>query len=225
MSLKHDDYKTEDTFEQEDSLMERLESTIRQFPTTLNNKVVNSIKASSPLVNYLHFFDSELRQQQAYLGQCEPLRDVYSRLYPMLGEETFIGEWFEVDQSCIDQFAQVTGDNQWIHTDPDKAKRESPFKRTISQGFLTLALIPMLTDSIHPKKMPYPEAKMVVNYGLNQVTFPFPVKTGKRIRARTKIIALTPMKRGLEIVREVQVEIENSSRLACVAEPVLRLYF
>ena len=66
---------------------------------------------------------------------------------------------------------------------------------------------------------------MVVNYGLNKVHFPFPVKVGKRIRARSRVVSLTPMKRGLEIVREVTVEIENSTRLACVAEPVVRLYF
>ena len=150
---------------------------------------------------------------------------MYLELHSKLGEETFIGDWFEIDQACIDNFAAVTGDEQWIHTDPERAKQESPFKTNISQGFLTLALIPMLTKSIDPTHSVYPGTRMVVNYGLNKVHFPFPVKVGKRIRARSRVVSLTPMKRGLEVVSEVSVEIENSTRLACVAEPVVRLYF
>ncbi len=210
---------------EEASLMGRLESTIRHLPTSLNERVVNSLSAPSYLAHYLHFFDSEARQQQDYLKQCEPLRKVYSRLYDVLGQETSVGDWFEVSQDCIDQFAEITGDRQWIHVDPARAKKESPFRTTIGQGFLTLALLPLLTKSVEPEQQLYPEAKMVVNYGLNRVHFPFPVKSGKQIRARSRIISLIPMKRGLEIVREVTVEIENSSRIACVAEPIVRLYF
>jgi len=205
--------------------IERLESTIKHLPTSLNEKVVNTLNSPPDISQYLHFFDSTARLQQGHLRQCESLQLVYSRLYADLGEETFVGEWFEVSQDCINQFAEVTGDNQWIHIDQERAKLESPFKTTIGQGFLTLALIPVLTNSIAPEQEMYPEAKMVVNYGLNKVAFPFPVKAGKRIRARSKVIGLTPMKRGLEIVRQVTVEIENSSRAACIAEPVIRLYF
>jgi len=207
------------------SLMNRLESKIRHLPTSFNEKVVNSFGSPHYLAHYLHFFDSESRQQQAFLRECLPLQNMYRQLHESLGEETYVGEWFEVDQDCIDRFAAITGDQQWIHTDPVRAKKESPFRTTISQGFLTLALIPMLTNSIDPEHSVYPEARMVVNYGLNKVHFPFPVKVGKRIRARTRVVNLIPMKRGLEIVREVTVEIENSTRLACVAEPVVRLYF
>jgi len=207
------------------SLMNRLESKIRHLPTSINEKVVNSFSAQNYLAHYLHFFDSESRQQQTFLRECLPLQNMYLQLHESLGKETFVGEWFEVDQDCIDRFASITGDQQWIHTDPIRAKKESPFRTTISQGFLTLALIPMLTNSIDPENSVYPDARMVVNYGLNKVHFPFPVKVGKRIRARTRVVNLIPMKRGLEIVREVTVEIENSTRLACVAEPVVRLYF
>lgn len=119
----------------------------------------------------------------------------------------------------------VTGDQQWIHTSPDRAKKESPYRTTIAHGFLTLALIPSLTDSVDPEKNIYPEARMVVNYGLNSVVFPFPIKIGKRIRARTRVTKLVPMKRGLEVVREIKIEIENISRPACIAETVVRLYF
>ncbi|NVJ48820.1 MAG: MaoC family dehydratase [Gammaproteobacteria bacterium] len=150
---------------------------------------------------------------------------VYQQLQESLGEETFVGEWFLVDQDCINQFAAVTQDQQWIHTDVERATEESPFKTTIAHGFLTLSLIPMLTDTVNSEQNPYPEAKMVVNYGLNQVRFPYPVKSGSRVRARTRLIGLTPMKRSIEIVNEVSIEVENSKRLACVAETVLRLYF
>ena len=83
----------------------------------------------------------------------------------------------------------------------------------------------MLTKSTGSDQQLYPEAKLVVNYGLQRVHFPFPVKSGKRVRARSKLISLVPMKRGLELVREITIEIENSSRIACVAEPIVRLYF
>ena len=207
------------------SLMNRLESKIRHLPTSINKKVVNSFGSPSYLANYLHFFDSESRQQQAFIRDCLPLQNLYLELYDNLGEETFVGEWFEVSQDCIDQFASITEDEQWIHTDPVRAGKESPFRTTISQGFLTLALIPMLTNSVDSEHSVYPGARMVVNYGLNKVHFPFPVKVGKRIRVRTRVIKLIPMKRGLEIVREVTVEVESSTRLACVAEPIVRLYF
>ncbi len=225
MSLNRNVPNKGDSREATTSLMNRLESKIRHLPTSINEKVVNSFGAPPYLAHYLHFFDSELRQQQAFLRECLPLQKTYLQLHESLGEETFVGDWFEVSQDYIDRFAAITGDQQWIHTDPIRAKKESPFRATISQGFFTLALIPMLTNSVDPEASVYPEARMVVNYGLNKVHFPFPVKEGKRIRARTRVVKLTPLKRGLEIVREVTVEIENSTRLACVAEPVVRLYF
>ncbi|TQV86741.1 MaoC family dehydratase [Aliikangiella coralliicola] len=150
---------------------------------------------------------------------------MYRKLEQRLGEETFVGEWFSVDQECINQFAEVTGDRQWIHTDPERAAKESPFKTTIAHGFLTLALLPKLTDAVDDTNNPYPEAKMSVNYGLNQVRFPYPVKAGSRVRARSKLVGLTPMRKSIELVNEVSIEVENSKRLACVAETVLRLYF
>jgi acyl dehydratase len=206
-------------------LMDRLESKIRHLPTSTSDKVANSFAPPDNLAHYLHFFNSESHQHQAFLRECLPLRVLYSQLRETLGDETFVGEWFDMSQDRIDQFATLTGDQQWIHTDPMRAENESPFKTTISQGFLTLALIPMLTNSGGSENSAYPEARMVVNFGLNKVHFPHPVKVGKRIRAITRVISLIPMKRGLEVVKEVTVEIENSTRLACVAEPIVRLYF
>lgn len=208
-----------------DDLIDKFGSTIRQFPGIINKKLADALNISLPLGQYLPFFDNEYQEREALLAQCEALRVVYDRLNQQLGEESYVGQWYTVDQNGIDQFANVTGDQQWIHTDPVRASKESPFKTTIAHGFLTLALLPVLTDSVDPEKNLYPEAKMMVNYGLNRVLFPFPVKAGKRIRARTRVIKLVPMKRGLEIVREVRIEIEKTKKPACIAETVLRLYF
>ncbi|MCM0148893.1 MaoC family dehydratase [Photobacterium galatheae] len=142
-----------------------------------------------------------------------------------LGEETHVGQWLTVDQDKINQFAEVTEDHQWIHTDPERAAVESPFKTTIAHGFLTLSLLSVLTDSVDPENQKFPTAKMTVNFGLNQVRFPYPVKAGNRVRARTKIQSVAPIKRGLEIVQEISVEIEGCRRPGCVAESVVRLYF
>ena len=150
---------------------------------------------------------------------------MYESLVKKIDTKTFSGDWHLVEQECIDRFAEVTGDKQWIHTDPERAAKESPFKSTIAHGFLTLSLIPKLTDSVNLNNNPYPEAKMVINFGLNQVRFPYPVKAGSRVRATIKLVNLVPMKRSIEVVNEVSIEVENSKRLACVAETVLRLYF
>jgi len=208
-----------------DVLFNKLEFTVRQFPEIINKKIADAIKVTILLGRYLHFYDDTHHHKPDLFEKPDALKIVYQRLNNQLGEESYVGEWYTVDQACIDQFAQVTGDQQWIHTDPSRAKNESPFKTTIAHGFLTLALVPLLTGSTDPKNNLYPEARMVVNCGLNHVVFPYPVKAGKRIRARTRVIKLVPMKRGLEVIREVRVEIENSKRAACITEAVLRLYF
>ena len=152
-------------------------------------------------------------------------RELYDELLANLGEEIHVGEWLEVSQDRINRFAEVTEDHQWIHTDPARAAAESPFKTTIAHGFLTLALLPVLTDSVSPETPRYPTAKLAVNYGLNQVRFPYPVKAGSRVRARTRLASVVPIKRGLELINEITVEVEGSRRPACVAESVVRLYF
>ncbi len=204
----------------------RVESTLKHWPETLNKKVSDIRNMSLPWTQYFHFFHEpdetqSLVEDKAPSDSFIALRE---RLHAQLGEESYVGEWFTVDQACIDQFAHVTGDHQWIHTDPERAVKESPFKATIAHGFLTLSLIPMLTDTVNPEKNDYPEARLVVNYGMNKVVFPAPVKAGKRIRARTRIIKIQTLRRGLELVREVKIEIENSKRPACIAELVVRLY-
>lgn len=152
-------------------------------------------------------------------------RELFLQLSAQLGEEVHVGDWLTVTQDRIDQFADVTEDHQWLHNDLARAEQESPFKTTIAHGFLTLSLLPRLTDSVNPVNPLYPSAKMTVNYGLNQVRFPYPVKTGSVVRAHSRLIKVTPIKRGLEIEKEISVEIQNTRRPGCVAVSVVRVYF
>ncbi|WP_019613219.1 MaoC family dehydratase [Psychromonas ossibalaenae] len=152
-------------------------------------------------------------------------RELFLQLRAQIGEEVHVGDWLEITQDRIDRFADVTEDHQWLHNDVEKAEKESPFKTTIAHGFLTLSLLPRLTDSVNPEKPLYPSAKMTVNYGLNQVRFPYPVKTGSVVRAHSRLIKVTPIKRGLEIEKEISIEIKNTRRPGCVAVSVVRVYF
>ncbi len=150
---------------------------------------------------------------------------LFDQLSEQIGEVIHTGDWLLVDQNRINQFGLVTEDTQWIHTDPERAARDSPFKTTIAHGFLTLALLPRLTDSVDPEKPLFPTAKMVVNVGLNEVRFPYPIKSGDRVRARSILTSVTPVKKGLEVVREIRVEIDGIRRPGCVVQSVIQLHF
>ena len=193
--------------------LRNLSEKLSNLSNTLNNPWVGKINP---------FFEREPALPRVISPEAQAF---YNKWYQHLDEETFTGEWHVIDQECINQFADVTDDNQWIHTNPERAAEESPFGGTIAHGFLTLALLPKLTDSVNPENNPYPEARMLVNYGLNRVRFPYPVKAGSEVRARTKLIDVVPAKRSVDIVNEISVEINGCRRLACVAETVLRVYF
>jgi acyl dehydratase len=147
-------------------------------------------------------------------------------LKPRLDTEIHVGPWLTIDQERIDRFAQVTGDVQWIHTDPERARRESPFRATIAHGFLTLSLLPFLTESNHPDffQRNYPGMRMRVNYGLNRVRFPAPVVVGSRLRARTVLHAVEKAGEAVQITYVITVEIEGGAKPACVAEFIARVY-
>ena len=143
------------------------------------------------------------------------------RLIEFAGKELGVTDWLEIDQARIDLFAEATGDNQFIHVDPVRAKAETPFGGTIAHGFLTLSLVPsMLT----PIRLQPQGLKMALNYGLDRVRFMEPVRTGSRIRARAKVTEVTErnQKQGL-IKSEITVEIEGNPKPALVAE-ALGLY-
>jgi len=142
-----------------------------------------------------------------------------------VGTETHLGPWVTVTQERINAFAGATGDFQWIHVDPERAKTASPFGATVAHGYLTLALIPYLTESADPAKPRYAGVKMGVNYGLNRVRFPHPVIVGAKIRARTELVSVEEVAGGLQLVNKVTIEIEGGAKPVCVAETVTRLYF
>jgi len=151
--------------------------------------------------------------------------ELIAELESKVGTEVHIGPWLTITQERINQFAEATGDFQWIHTNVERARAESPFGTTIAHGYLTISLIPYLTESINPEKPRYPGVKMVVNYGLNRVCFPHPIIAGSRVRARTELQSLEEVKGGLQIVNQIVVEIEGEEKPGCVAETVYRLYF
>lgn len=164
---------------------------------------------------------------QDSLTECDNPRAEAMRqtLLGQLGDVVYEGPWLTLEQDRINAFADVTEDRQWIHTDPARAEQESPFRGTIAHGFLTLSMIPKLTNTVDPANPPYPGAKMVVNLGLNKVRFPYPLKAGSRVRATKKIVAVEVVRRGLEVTEEVTVNIEHTRRPACVAETVVRLVY
>jgi acyl dehydratase len=138
----------------------------------------------------------------------------------MVGTELGRSAWLTVEQSRIDQFAEATGDTQWIHVDPERAK-EGPFGGTIAHGFLTLSLIPFLVKDIYSVD----GVKMAVNYGLNKVRFISPVVVGSRIRAIQTLVSADAVEGGRQVVSGITVELEGSEKPAAVAETVTRLYF
>lgn len=149
-----------------------------------------------------------------------------SFLQPQMGREIHVGPWLVVTQERIDRFADVTGDIQWIHTDPERAAKESPYGATVAHGFLTLSLLPFLTQTNHPDffQKNYPGMRVRINYGLNKVRFPAPVISDSRIRARTVLKSAEIVGEAVEIVYLVTVEIEGTPKPGCVAEHVVRVY-
>lgn len=152
------------------------------------------------------------------MGRVE-IRDL-EELRRQIGREVAVSEWMAVTQERIGLFADATDDHQWIHLDPARAARESPFGGTVAHGFLTLSLLPRLAADT----LVLPEAKLVVNYGLNRVRFPAPVRAGQRIRARFSPTGIEDVPGGVQLTWTVVIEAEGSEKPACVAETVSRRY-
>jgi len=144
---------------------------------------------------------------------------------PQLGQEIHVGPWLTITQERIDRFAEVTGDLQWIHINPERAAKDSPYGTTIAHGFLTLSLLPLLTESNHPDFFAtnYPGMKYRVNYGTNKVRFPAPVLVGSRIRAHTVLVSAEQVGEMVQVIYQMTVAIEGQGKPACVAEFVARL--
>jgi len=143
-----------------------------------------------------------------------------AQLGERVGQEVATSDWLEVKQERINEFAEATEDRQWIHVDPERAARESPFKQTIAHGFLTLSLL----SELMKLAISVGGLKMGLNYGLNRVRFVAPVPAGSRIRGRFTLAELEEIKGGVQATWNVTVEREGGDKPCCVAEWLVRYY-
>ena len=138
----------------------------------------------------------------------------------LVGQEVGVSDWHVVSQERVNQFAEATGDHQWIHVDVERAKA-GPFGGPIAHGFLTLSLLPRFYETAFEVI----ESRMGVNYGLNRVRFMTPVPVGGRLRGRMKLLSCEPIaNEGVQMVWETTIELEGAPKPACVAESVVRRY-
>jgi acyl dehydratase len=142
----------------------------------------------------------------------------FDELSDAIGEELGTSEWLTIEQERVDQFADATGDHQWIHVDADRAAA-GPFGGTIAHGYLTLSLIPLLGSQVFA--LDTPGAKL--NYGVNKVRFPAPVPVGSRVRDTVSVTDVTDLPSGKQLTLRHVIEIEGGGKPACVAETVVLL--
>ncbi len=140
-------------------------------------------------------------------------------LQALVGQNVGVSEWITVDQQRINLFADATGDHQWIHVDPERAKA-GPFGGPIAHGFLTLSLIPVLLGSV----MKVDGVAMGVNYGTNKVRFTSPVPVGRRVRAGGTVAWAEEVAGGVQVALDVVVEVKDAPKPSCVAQVVFRYY-
>ncbi|MGY1832638.1 MaoC family dehydratase [Geodermatophilus sp. SYSU D01180] len=138
----------------------------------------------------------------------------------LVGRHLGYSDWVEVTQEQVQQFADATGDHQWIHVDVERAKKESPFGGPVAHGYLTLSLVP----SLLPQIVEISGFRMGVNYGTEKVRFPSPVPVGSRVRAGATLASATPFDGGVAMNMDVTVEVEGQTKPAMVATVVYRRY-
>ena len=144
----------------------------------------------------------------------------FPELEARVGQEIAVGDWIEISQARVNDFADATDDHQWIHVDVARAESESPFKTTIVHGFLTLSLVSsLLRGAIRVAGL-----RMTLNYGLNRVRFVSPVPTGSRLRGRFTIASLKKVENGVQAIWQITVEREGGEKPALVAEWLVRYY-
>ena len=137
-----------------------------------------------------------------------------------IGRELAVSPWYPIEQSRIQAFADATGDRQWIHIDPDRARRESPFGAPIAHGYLILSMLPAMIEHC----LRVGGVAMLVNYGLDRVRFTAPVPAGSRIRVRIVLDRLAAFPGGVQAHLTATVEIEGSDKPACIAQQLVRYY-
>ena len=141
----------------------------------------------------------------------------------LVGQELGVSDWLTIDQQRVNDFADCTGDHQWIHVDVERAKKESPFKAPIAHGFLTLSLVPALSKD----NFRLGNVKLAINYGLNKVRFLTPVPVGSRVRARSELVDVDtkPGTDSADLTVKHTIEIDGFDKPAAVAEMIVRAVF
>ena len=150
------------------------------------------------------------------------MREIASlaELKALVGQEVAVSDWVQISQERVNQFAEATGDYQWIHLDVERCKRESPYGGPIAHGYLTLSLLPMLMQN----SVRMTDVRMGVNYGLNKVRFPAPVPVGSKVRSRAKLLSVEDIEGGAQVTWLVTMEREGGDKPVCVAESISRRY-
>jgi acyl dehydratase len=141
-------------------------------------------------------------------------------LRDLVGQHLGYSDYVEVTQDRVNQFADATGDHQWIHVDVERAKRESPFGGPIAHGYLTLSLGPVLV----PQVVRVEGIKMAVNYGCDKVRFPSPVPVGGKVRVGVELLDVSDIEGGVQVKERFTFEVEGAQKPACVAENLFRYY-
>eukprot|EP01118_Nematostelium_gracile_P015275 TRINITY_DN607_c0_g1_i3.p1 TRINITY_DN607_c0_g1~~TRINITY_DN607_c0_g1_i3.p1 ORF type:complete len:198 (-),score=61.95 TRINITY_DN607_c0_g1_i3:37-630(-) len=170
-----------------------------------------------PTSNSLREF---LHSKRPKVNTAKPIQA--TDLKSFVGKEIALGDYFEVTQERVDLFADATGDFQWIHVNPERAKAESPFGGPIAHGFLTLSLLPFLLEECMPN---IEGTKFGVNYGFNKVRFVAPVHVGSKVRVRVGVHEVTEISGGLQLVLNINIEKEGDKKPAVSAEWIVRHYF
>lgn len=141
-------------------------------------------------------------------------------LKQLSGQEMAVTGWLDISQERINQFADATDDHQWIHVDRERAQSESPYGTTIAHGFLTLSLL----SRFMKEAVQLGGLRMAINYGLNRVRFPSPVRAGSRVRARIVLQSVRDLPDSVEATYGITIETEESDKPCCVAEWLARYY-
>ena len=141
-------------------------------------------------------------------------------LRELVGQHLGYSDYVEITQEQVNQFAEATGDHQWIHVDVERAKRESPFGGPIAHGYLTLSLGPRVA----PQVVRVEGVKLAVNYGCDKVRFPSPVPVGSKLRLGIELLEVSEVAGGVQAKERFTFEVEGAAKPACVAEALVRFY-
>ena len=152
-------------------------------------------------------------------------QSVLAELKSRIGTEIYTSDWITVSQEKINAFAAATDDHQWIHTDPERAERESPYGAAIAHGYLIISLYPQMRRNVIDGVPVYPGVKSSINYGLNKLRFPNAVRAGARVRGHTELMHVKKIRNAIQMIEKLTVEIEGAEKPACVAEAIVWLVF